>query len=181
MKTSQGGNGGHRLLSANLTAGVFPVGYRRTGKHITDRTRNSPGVSTSSPPGCHQPRVSDTLIGLLLFLQLSQGVSQIALKPQTKANGRGAERGRVGHGSPSPGPPAAAAPVLSRAKEARAGPQQEVSAPRLACTSLWTWGPARRQWVLKPGRREGQGGQGGGTELGRWWWWGFPTSCSLIQ
>ena len=138
----------------------FPCRYRWPGKHITDRTRNSPGVSTSSPPGCHQPRVSDTLIGLLLFLQLSQGVSQIALKPQTKANERGTEGGGEGHRSPSSGPPAAAAPFLSPAKEARAGPQQEVSTSRLACKSLWTWGPACRQWVLKLGRRQGQEGQG---------------------
>lgn len=100
----------------------FPCRYRQPGKHITDQTRNSPGMSTSSPPNCHQPRVSDALIGLLLFLQLSQGVSQIAPKPQTKANGRGIEGGREDAGSLLLVPPSAAAPSCLRPKR-----QEQVS------------------------------------------------------
>lgn len=99
VKTSQGRKQRSPVFICESDCWSFPCRYRWPGKHITDRTRNSPGVSTSSPPGCHQPRVSDTLIGLLLFLQLSQGVSQIALKPQTKANGRGTEGGGEGHRS----------------------------------------------------------------------------------
>lgn len=69
-------------------------------------------------------------------------------------------------------------PSCLGSKRQEQAPQQEVSASRLACKSLRTWGPACRQWVLKPGRREGQEGQGGGTELRRLWW-GFPNILQL--
>lgn len=110
MKTPWGRSRGHWFSSVNLVAGVFPYRYRQPGKHITEGARNSPCMSTSSPPRCHQPRVSDALIGLWLFLQLSQGGSQIALQPQTKANGRGPWGGTGGGWLPPPGAPSAAAP-----------------------------------------------------------------------
>lgn len=125
-----------RVFICESDCWCFPCRYRQPGKHITDQTRNSPGMSTSSPANCHQPRVSDALIGLLLFLQLSQGVSQIARKPQTKANGRGIEGGREGCRFPSPGPSFSSCLLLSQAKEAGAGLQQEALASHLACKSL---------------------------------------------